>query len=170
MPICLILGGCASHPPIAQMDYVDLDKFMGKWYVIGSTLTFLDKNAYNAIETYEMLDPTTIKTTYEFNNGDYDGPKKVYNPRGFVQPDTGNAVWKMRFFNIFYADYRILYVDDNYDITVIGRLKRDLAWIMAREPQISEERYQSMLELLKKEGYDISSIVKIPQSNSTEQD
>lgn len=34
------------------VDLVDIDRFMGKWYVIASRPTFLEEGAHNAIETY----------------------------------------------------------------------------------------------------------------------
>jgi apolipoprotein D and lipocalin family protein len=61
------------------------------------------------------------------------------------------------------ADYRIVYLTDDYSQTVIGRNKRDYVWIMARTPSIPEEDYQAIVELLGDEGYDVSKIQKVPQ-------
>jgi apolipoprotein D and lipocalin family protein len=69
----------------------------------------------------------------------------------------------MRFIWPFKGDYRIVYLDDDYTLTVIGRQKRDYVWIMARSPSISDADYRRMLELLDGEGYDTSKIQKVPQ-------
>ena len=61
------------------------------------------------------------------------------------------------------ADYRIVYINDDYTQTIIGREKRDYVWIMARTPQIPEQDYLQMLKLLAEQGYDISQIKKVPQ-------
>jgi apolipoprotein D and lipocalin family protein len=61
------------------------------------------------------------------------------------------------------ADYRIVYLTDDYSQTVIGRNKRDYVWIMARTPSIPEEDYQAIVDLLGDEGYDVSKIQKVPQ-------
>ncbi len=61
------------------------------------------------------------------------------------------------------ADYRIVYLNDDYTQTVIGRQKRDYAWIMARNPSIPGEDYRQLLILLEGEGYDISKFRKVPQ-------
>ena len=37
--------------PEQPVKYVDLEKFMGNWYVITFTPTFVDKGAENGIET-----------------------------------------------------------------------------------------------------------------------
>ncbi|MEZ5451082.1 MAG: lipocalin family protein [Thiolinea sp.] len=49
-----LLGACSSQlKPIPTVDYVDIPRFMGDWYVIGNIPTFIEKNAYNALENYQ---------------------------------------------------------------------------------------------------------------------
>ena len=38
------------------VSYVDLDRFMGDWYVIANIPTFLEKGAHNAVERYDLND------------------------------------------------------------------------------------------------------------------
>lgn len=61
------------------------------------------------------------------------------------------------------ADYRIMHVDESYEQTVIGRLKRDYVWLMARQPTIPEADYQDFMRLIAEEGYDVSQVRRIPQ-------
>lgn len=162
----LTLGGCAVNPenvtiPVAPQ--VDLQKFMGPWYVIANIPTFIEKSAYNAIESYELDADGTINTTFTFNQGAFDGPAKTYNPRGFVVDGTNNAIWGMRFVWPIKAEYVISYVDPAYTETIIGRSSRDYVWIMARTPTISAERYDFLLAKLKEYGYDVAKVQKVPQ-------
>jgi apolipoprotein D and lipocalin family protein len=69
----------------------------------------------------------------------------------------------MQFLWPFKADYRIVFVNGDYTQTIIGRLKRDYVWIMARTPIISEEDYQDLLKMIAAQGYDLSQIQKVPQ-------
>lgn len=160
--------GCSSPPPITSMDYVDIDRFMGKWYVIANIPTFIEKDAYNPTETYKLNDNGTIATTFQFNKGSFSGPLKTYHPTGFITDSTSNAIWGMRFIWPFKADFRILHVDDNYQYTIIGRIKRDYVWIMARSPQISEEEYNKLLTIVENAGYNMEDIVKAPQQSLEE--
>ncbi|GAB4174137.1 MAG: lipocalin family protein [Wenzhouxiangellaceae bacterium] len=160
---CLLLAGCASHPPIRTVHEVDLQRFMGDWYVIASIPTVIEKKAYNAVESYTLNEDGTIATTFRFRKGGFDGKEKVYKPRGFVQPGTGNAVWGMQFIWPIKADYRIVYLSPDYQQTVIGRKARDYVWIMARTPQISDEDYQQLVDLIADLGYDPSQLRKVPQ-------
>ena len=161
------LVGCSStrpSDPIRTQSFVDLDRFSGDWYVIASIPTVLEKDAFNAVETYEKPVDGKVATTFRFNKGALDGPEKVYHPTGFVRDSVSNAVWGMQFIWPIKAEYRIVYVDETYDMTVIGRSKRDYVWIMARTSSISAAQYQSLLNIVRAEGYDLSALRKVPHS------
>ncbi|MEM1260817.1 MAG: lipocalin family protein [Pseudomonadota bacterium] len=164
-----LVSGCASAPPpIETAANVDLPRFMGDWYVIANIPTFVEKNAYNAIESYALADDGTIATTFSFNKGGFDGKRKVYNPTGYIRDVESNAVWGMQFIWPFKAEYRVLYVDDQYQQTIIGRTKRDYVWIMARTPEISPDDYFRHIKFLREQGYDTNKIQRVPQNWSDE--
>ena len=156
--------GCQTMNPIHTVPSVDLNRFMGDWYVIANIPTFIEKDAYNAVESYRLAEDGTIATTFTFNKGGFDGPLKTYNPRGFIRDKESNAVWGMQFIWPFKAEYRIVYLSEDYTKTVIGRSKRDYVWIMARKSAISREDYATILEFLEAQGYDISKVQKVPHS------
>ena len=161
------LGGCQTmndHPPLKIAQNVDLKRFMGDWYVIANIPTFIEGGAHNAIESYRLEpDGVTIPTTFTFRQGSFDGEAKRYTPTGFVRDRQSNAVWGMQFVWPIKADYRIVYVADDYSATIIGREKRDYAWIMARTPSIAEAEYRRLVGMLAAQGYDISKVRKVPQ-------
>lgn len=159
----LTLFGCTSHPPIKTADKVDLNRFMGDWYVIANIPTSIEKGAHNAVESYKLNKDGSIATTFTFRKDSFEGEKKVYNPTGFVQDTKSNAIWGMQFIWPFEADYRIVFVSDDYSKTIIGRIKRDYVWIMARTPAIPEQEYQQLISMIQQQGYDVSKIQKVPQ-------
>lgn len=159
----LSLTACgSSHPPMKTVDYVDLNRFMGDWYVIAAIPTFLEKDAYNAVESYRLLENGNVATTFTFRKGGFDGDKKAYHPTGFVTDTKSNALWGMQFVWPIKADYRVVYLDQDYTRTVIGRQKRDYVWIMARTPQIPEKDYAMLSRFLTDLGYDVSKLRKVP--------
>ena len=157
-----LLPGCQSTKPIYTVNDVNLERFMGDWYVIASIPTFIEKEAYNALESYQLNADGTIATTFTFNKGGVDGKLKTYNPKGFVVEGTGNAVWKMQFIWPFKAEYRIIHLSDDYSQTVIGRSKRDYVWIMARTPAIPDDDYDRILIFLKDQGYSLEELRRVP--------
>ena len=141
---------------------VDLERFMGDWFVIANIPTFVEKGAYNAVESYALNPDGTIATTFTFNKDGFDGPLKTHNPTGFIR-DESNALWWMQFIWPFKADFRIVWLDPDYSITVIARAKRDYVWIMAREPEIPADTYEEIIAFIGALGYDTSKIERVPQ-------
>jgi apolipoprotein D and lipocalin family protein len=158
------LAACSGTlPPVRSVAHVDLERFMGDWFVIASIPTFIEEDAYNAVESYERSGDRKIATTFRFNKGAFDGPLKIYKPTGYVTDDPSNAIWGMQFIWPIKADYRVMYLSEDYTRTVIGRNKRDYVWIMARTPVIADADYKTLLDLIAGQGYDITKIRRVPQ-------
>jgi apolipoprotein D and lipocalin family protein len=163
LPLVMLNACSTTATPLRTVERVDLERFMGDWYVIASIPTFLEREAYNAVESYELEAERRVATTFRFNDGGFDGPLKVYRPTGFVRDDPSNAIWGMQFIWPIKADFRVMYLDAGYTQTVIGRNKRDYVWIMARTPQIPEADYRHIVQLIAQQGYDISGLRRVPQ-------
>jgi apolipoprotein D and lipocalin family protein len=153
----------SSKNPLETVPYVDLDRFMGDWYVIANIPTFIETDAHNAVESYRLADDGTIETVFTFRQGGFDGALKRYTPRGFVLDTKTNAEWGMQFVWPIKADYRVIYLDSDYRTTVVGRNRRDYVWIMAREPSIDGEELDSIVQLIRVAGYDTSNLRMVPQ-------
>jgi len=161
--LTLTAATAAEEKPMDTVPQVDLPRFMGDWYVIANIPTFIEQGAHNAVESYALNPDGTIATTFRFRKDGFDGAEKTYHPTGFVVPDTGNALWGMQFIWPFKAEYKIIWLDPDYRVTVIGRSKRDYVWIMAKTPQIPDAQYAEILDFLKGVGYDTALIQRVPQ-------
>jgi len=168
IPVLIMLSlftACRTKTPTIKMaNQVDLDRFMGDWYVIGNIPTPIEKGIWNAKENYKMNEDGTIATTFTFNKDSADGEFKEYTPKGFVRDEKfpSNAVWGMQFIWPIKAEYVIMHVDEEYQETIIGRSKRDYLWIMGRDPKMSEERLNALIEMSVEEGYDRDAIRMVP--------
>ena len=165
-----LLNACANHrvPQLEAMDRkVDLERFMGDWYVIGfipiELPFFSEEGAHNGVESYRLTEDGVIETTYTFRDGGFDGPEKRFTPKGWVHDDETNAEWRMQFLWPFKAAYLIVYLDEEYQKTIIGVPDRDNVWIMSRDPQMSEAEYQWMLSYAANLGYDVEQVKRVPQ-------
>jgi apolipoprotein D and lipocalin family protein len=159
----MLLASCSSNEPLPTVDYVDLERFSGDWYVIANIPTSIETDAFNAIESYSVDEDGSIDTRFTFRKGGFDGKRKEYNPRGFIRNEKTNAEWGMQFIWPIKADYRVIYLDDDYETTVIGRNKRDYVWVMARKPAIPEDKYNAIMKLIEDAGYDMANIREVPQ-------
>ncbi|UZR30438.1 lipocalin family protein [Methylococcus mesophilus] len=149
--------------PIPVVSHVDIQKFMGDWYVIACIPTFIETDAYNAIESYRLNDDGSIATTFTFRKGAPDGPLKKYTPTGHIIDKTSNAVWGMQFIWPIDAEYLIAHLEKDYRYTIIARNARDYVWIMARAPRIPGQDYERLSNIVKILGYDVTLLRKIPQ-------
>ena len=160
----LFLSGCAMQSKSLKLvDNVDINKFMGDWYVIAHIPAFIEKNAYNAVESYALNDDGSIATTFTFNKGDPYGPVKQYYPKGFVIEGTNNAEWGMQFIWPIKAQYKIVYLDDAYQNTIVARDALDYVWLMSRQKTLSPEEIAMFTEKIKAMGYNIDNLRMVPQ-------
>lgn len=134
---------------------VDIDRFMGDWYVIANIPTFVERNAINPIENYQRDEDGNIATTFTFEK---DGRQKTMTMTAFVHEAPDNGIWDMQLVWPFRADYRIIYLDAGYQTTIIGRNKRDYLWIMSREPRLEAAKLYQLLDLAVELGYEREKI------------
>lgn len=162
----LFLGACASpppRPPLSLAPAVDLGRFMGDWYVIAAIPTVFERGAHAPVDRYELEADGSIATTFSFNAGAFDGPRRVLRSRGFVVAGSGNAVWGQQYLWPFRADYRIAWLSTDYTQVVIAREKRDYVWIMARTPTIAAADYARLQAVVAAQGYDVARLEPMPQ-------
>lgn len=163
--LAALVAGCSGNVrPIAPVAEVDLNRFMGDWYVIAHIPSRPERGAYNAIENYRLDKDGKIQTRFRFRDGGFDRPVETMHPVGTVEPGSNNAIWGMQFIWPIKAEYVVVYLDADYTQTIVGRSKRDYVWIMARTPTISEQDYQQHLQRLRELGYSLEGLRKVPQA------
>lgn len=156
---------CSVMPPaeFPREASIDVDRYMGGWFVIAHIPPGTVSNSYNNIERYERIDDTEIATVYTYRDGSFTGERKSMEPTGFVIPESNGAVWGMQFFWPIKMEYTISYVSPDYDTTIVARSKRDWVWIMARTPTIDTNTYADLVARVEQLGYDVSQLRKVPQ-------
>lgn len=158
----LLAAGCSQSPPITTAPDVDLERFMGRWYVIANIPTFIERGAHNAVESYVREADGSIATTFSFRRDAFDGELVEYRPRGFVSEESP-AIWGMQFIWPIKAEYVITYVAPDYSRTIIARSARDYVWIMARTPSLPEDDYARLVAFVDQLGYDTTKVERVPQ-------
>lgn len=161
--VSILSAGCATVTPPPTVPYVDLERFMGDWYVVGGLLTSFEKGAHHAIENYRLDEKGRIQTTFTFRKDSFDGPVKKFTPVGFVHNKETNAEWRMQFIWPFKAPFLIVYLDENYQATAIATDNRKYLWIMSRTPQMPGHLYDEIIALAREQGFAVDKIIKVPQ-------
>ena len=143
---------------------VDIDRYMGKWFVIANIPYFAENNAVGSSDTYTKLPDGRIDTVFSYHNKDFNGPEKFATNIATVEPGTHNAEWQVSFFWPISFTYQILYVDPSYQTAVIGYPDRSLGWVFSRSPKMDETTYRGLLERFTAQGYDVRQFRRVPQS------
>ena len=159
------VAACAtSKPTMPAVPQVDLPRFMGDWYVIAHIPSMMERDAYDAIETYRLDGDGKIRTTFRQRKGSFDAAIETMEPVGTVVEGTNNAVWGMQFVWPIKAEYVIVDLAPDYSRTIIGRSKRDYVWLMARTPSLPQDQLDAAIARIKALGYDTSKLRMVPQS------
>ncbi|MBU6181371.1 MAG: lipocalin family protein [Verrucomicrobia bacterium] len=164
----LALAACSSTPklpPLRTVDHVDLPRFMGDWYVIGTIPWFLERDNVGTMDIYSPRPDGRIDIRYVFHKKSLDAPRREMKAIAEVVDKNSNAQWAVQFLWPFKAPFLVIDLDPDYTRTTIGYPDRSLIWIMARTPQIPESEYAAALATAAAQGYDTSRIVKVPQKN-----
>jgi apolipoprotein D and lipocalin family protein len=142
---------------------VDLERFMGDWYVYAILPNPIERKAVNGIESYVLNPDGSIGITYTFRKGGVNGTEKTMRPKGRVYDTSTNAEWRVQLFKPFWSKYLIVYLDKDYLYTAVGVPNRKFLWIMSRTPEIPQSEYQRIVAHLEKDGYQTGKIIKMPQ-------
>lgn len=149
---------------LKTVEYVDINRFMGDWYVIANIPTFIEKRATNAIESYKLDSDGNIDTKFTFYQDSPEGKLKKYNPKGFIFNRQTNAEWRMQFLWPIKMPFLIIDLAEDYRYTVIGEPNRKYLWIMAREHTLSDFDFNQIVNNLHNVGYDTSLIKNVVQN------
>lgn len=168
--ILLILNvGCTSMG--SKSDYtnlvakVDLNRFMGDWYVLAGRFTPLEKEVHNALEVYKWnAAEERIEIGFTYNKGSLTGPVKSIPQKGWVYNKQSNAHWKVSPLWPLKFDYLIVELADDYSWTAIGVPDQKYLWIMARDWKNPSATIEAAVKKLTAKNYDASNLVLVPHS------
>lgn len=159
-----VIGGCTStdNPQLTLAPHVDLDRYAGKWYVIGNIPYFAEKG--NVESNFDIsFTGEKLVDVYSARKGNFTAPISQYTLTGYVVPGTGNARWRESPFWPLYLSYLILYVDPDYRTALVGYPGKSYGWVLSRDTTMDEPTYSSLLDRFRAQGYDISQFARVPQ-------
>tara|TARA_B100000941_G_scaffold170809_1_gene121695 strand:+ start:539 stop:1051 length:513 start_codon:yes stop_codon:yes gene_type:complete len=150
----IFMGFLKGADTMKTVEFVDLEKFMGKWFVIALVPNMIEKGATNSSDTYALNNDGTIDITYDAIK---DGKERQIKQKGTVIDKSSNAEWTIQmrkpFVPFMKFPFKIVYVDENYKYMAVGYPKNTMGWIMGRSSQISNEDYDKIMSSLIDLGY-----------------
>ncbi len=155
----LFLAGCSSsnYLPLATVDSVDVNRYVGKWYEIVRLPNSFQKECDCTTAEYSIIDSTTIRVLNKcLKNGELDDAEG----KAFVVEGSNNSKLRVQFFWPFRGDYWIIDLDsDNYSYAVVGTPSRKYLWILSRTKTMDDALLKSLIQKCKDKGFDVSKLI-----------
>ena len=162
----VLTDGCstAQGPPLPLASNVDLSRMYGGWYIVATIPNDIEKGMVAPYDVYTPRRDGFVREDFYFRKGGFLQPQRYLTTHDEVQPNTGNASWKVQLIWPVKLPFLLVHVDDDYRFALFGERGRDLGWIYAREPQLSDADYLRLKAKFAAVGYDPMKFRKIVQS------
>ena len=155
-----LAAGCASVSKVdnAPVAALDLNRYLGEWYEIARFDHSFERGVEQAKANYTQNADGTIKVV---NTGIRDGKPKTAIGKGKTTDTPG--LLRVSFFGPFYADYRVMKVDDGYTYALVGSGGVDYLWLLSRTRVLPAAAKDELLAEAKHRGYDTEKLIWVKQ-------
>jgi apolipoprotein D and lipocalin family protein len=158
------LTGCTTaRTPLRTVPHLDLNRYLGNWYVIANIPYALEKGKVASYDTYSLRPDGRMNNVFTFRKGAFAAPEKSWHGVAWVVNRESNAEWRVRFLWPLYSTYLVRELDPEYRWAVVATPGHKLLWVLARERQLDETTYGDILKKITAQGYDTNRVVKVPQ-------
>ena len=136
----------------------DLNRYLGKWYEIARFDHIFERGMDHNEALYTICEDGTVSVKNSaLKNGQPQGVS------GIAKTTNTPALLRVSFFRPFYADYRVLYIDADYQYALVGSKSANYLWILSRTPDISDSAKDTLLTEVICRGYDTSKFIWVRQ-------
>ncbi|WP_297098724.1 lipocalin family protein [uncultured Draconibacterium sp.] len=166
-----LFTGCSGQKQMIDNSVVkelDLQKYLGTWYEIARYDHRFERGMVGVTANYSMRPDGKIKVVNSGYQDTLDGEySEAIGKAKIPDPENDPAKLKVSFFWIFYGDYYVLELDEDYQWAVIGSSTDKYLWILSRTPQMEPAVYNDLLKRIADRGYDTSALIKVKQKQNS---
>lgn len=156
-------NSCSETQYMETVPYVDLNKFIGKWYEIASYPQSFQKGCHCTTAEYTLSKDDYIIVENRCNKDSINGELSYIKGKAFIEENSGNSKLKVQFFWPFRGKYWIIELAEDYSYVVVSNPNKKYLWILSRTPKMDEQIYQGILDKLKLKQFDLSILKMTPQ-------
>jgi apolipoprotein D and lipocalin family protein len=160
-----LLPSCASYAPLEVVEAVDVPRYLGTWYEIGSFPAWFQEGCHCSTAEYSPGTDEPIAVRNSCRRDSADG--ELDTADGLARPvdATSNARLEVSFARPFWGDYWIIELDaENYGWAVVGTPSREYLWILSRTPVLDEALLQELIARAAAKGFDMTRLQRTDQS------
>lgn len=161
--VVLLLCGVACGRGVDNIDrrtvkQLDMSRYLGDWYEIARYDHPFERGLTEVRTTYSLRDDGLIEV---YNRGRHGRKGKMSGIRGKAKTTDQSGRLRVSFFWIFYSDYNIMELGDDYEWAVIGGRSPKRLWILSRTPQLPAEQLNRILQKIERRGYTTTPLIYV---------
>ncbi len=159
----LVLNGCANvpkkdSPPLQVVPYVDIDRYLGKWYEIARYPHALEKGCFQSTAFYEKMPDGMIQVVNKCRMDGPDGDLKQIVGDIIVADTKSNAKLRVQFLWPWRGNYWIVHLDSDYQYAVVSEPNRQYLWILSRSPEMDSATLSDIKDALTQKHFDMDRL------------
>ena len=166
LALLFLMNSCNSQDKMIDKTVVkelDIERYLGKWYEIARYDHRFERGLVGVTASYSLRDDGKIKVVNTGFKETINGQKSEAIGKAKIPDPNVPSKLKVSFFWLFYGDYFVFELDENYQWAVIGSSTDKYLWILSRTPQLDETVYYELLNKLTTRGYDIDKLIRVAQ-------
>jgi lipocalin len=154
--VAACVTGCMCAPVVdnSSVPSLDLDRYLGTWYEIARFDHSFERGVEAAKAVYTLNKDGSVKVV---NSGLKAGKPKTAVGKGKRTDKPG--LLRVSFFGPFYADYRVMRIDADYNYALVGSGGAGYLWILSRTKEMPEKVKVEFLAEAKRRGYDTGKLI-----------
>ena len=159
--VILLASGCSSvpkksSPELQVVPYVDIERYLGKWYEIALYPNWFEKGCFRSTAFYEKLENGQFKVTNQCRMHGTDGKLNEAIGNAEIAEKKTNAKLKVQFFWPFKGDYWIIHLDKDYQYAIVSEPDRQYLWILSRSPNMDTQILETLKKKILSKGFDLT--------------
>lgn len=153
--------------PLETVEYVDLKRYLGKWFEIARLEQRFQKGCTNSTAEYSLREDGDIRVVNRCELKE-SGKTKEAVGRAWIKDKETNAKLRVQFvltglkLSFLSGNYWVLDLGPDYSTAMIGDPSREYFWLLSRTPQLDDELFAKLKAKADSLGFDTSKIVINP--------
>ena len=162
--LCALTASAQAPAPLDTVASVDVPRYMGTWYEIAKYPNWFQKKcASSTSATYSLQADGQVQVVNRCKTANGEWSEALGQARQIGRANSPRLqvrfapAW-LSFLPMVWGNYWIIDLDPQYQWVVISEPRREYLWILSRTPELPAATYQSLLDKLATNGFDLQRI------------
>ena len=154
----------ATPAPVRTIASLDVPRYMGTWYEIAKYPNWFQKKCVSSTSaTYSLQADGQVQVLNRCKTANGEWSEALGQARQIGRANSPRLqvrfapAW-LSFLPMVWGNYWIIDLDPQYQWVVVSEPSREYLWVLSRTPELPAATYQSLLDKLAANGFDLQRI------------